>query len=110
MLVSLGAALFTISSITFFGDDPARIAAGVVAGIGFIGAGSIIAMRGHIQGVTTAASLWAVAAIGLTVGLGAYAIAVVSAVIVFVILQIKRIEKYEEEHLKKSRRPKSPGL
>ncbi len=78
-LVSLGACLFTVISIQHFDVDPARIAAGIVAGIGFIGAGSIIAEKGHVQGITTAASLWCVAAIGLAVGVGAYVLAVVSA-------------------------------
>jgi putative Mg2+ transporter-C (MgtC) family protein len=93
MLVSLGAALFTILSVEYFQLDPARVAAGIVTGIGFIGAGSIIATRGRIHGVTTAASLWAVAAIGLAAGLGAYLIAVVATIFVFLILQVKRVEK-----------------
>jgi len=89
-LVSLGACLFTIISIYHFDIDPARIAAGIVAGIGFIGAGSIIAAKGQVQGVTTAASLWCVAAIGLAAGVGDYVLAVVSAVLVFGILWLKR--------------------
>jgi putative Mg2+ transporter-C (MgtC) family protein len=93
MLVALGAALFTSVSVMFFQDDPARIAAGIVTGIGFIGAGSIIAMRGQIQGVTTAATLWVVASIGLGVGLGQYLIAVVAAIVVFAILQLRKFEK-----------------
>jgi putative Mg2+ transporter-C (MgtC) family protein len=93
MLVSLGAALFTILSVEYFQLDPARVAAGIVTGIGFIGAGSIIATRGHVYGVTTAASLWAVAAIGLAAGLGAYLIAIVATIFVFLILQVKRVEK-----------------
>ena len=92
-LVSLGACLFTITSIYYFDIDPARIAAGIVPGIGFIGAGSIIAEKGRVQGITTAASLWCVAAIGLTVGVGAYVLAVVSTVLVFGILWLKRAEK-----------------
>src|SRR5437867_8850273 len=72
MLVCLGAALFGVLSATFFTvqGPPGPFASGVITGIGFIGAGSIIALRGHIQGVTTAASLWTVAAVGLTAGLG----------------------------------------
>ena len=93
MLVSLGSALFTIISVEFFQLDPARVAAGIVTGIGFIGAGSIIATRGHVYGLTTAASLWVVAAIGLAVGIGAYLIALAATVLVFLILQIKRVEK-----------------
>ncbi len=64
-LVSLGAALFTVvSAYGFSGDlvDPTRIAAQIVSGIGFIGAGTILQHRGHIRGLTTAASLWSVAA------------------------------------------------
>ena len=92
MLVSLGAAFFTIVSITFL-QDPARVAAGIVTGIGFLGAGSIIALRGHVQGITTAATLWVVASIGLGVGIGEYALSIIGAILVFVILQVKRVEE-----------------
>ena len=92
-LVSLGACLFTIISIDYFDVDPARIAAGIVTGIGFIGAGSIIAEKGHVHGVTTAASLWCVAAIGLAVGVGAYVLAVVSSALVFSVLWLRKAEK-----------------
>ncbi len=92
-LVSLGACLFTVVSIDYFDVDPARIAAGIVTGIGFIGAGSIIAEKGHVQGVTTAASLWCVAAIGLAVGVGAYVLAAVSSVLVFGVLWLRKAEK-----------------
>jgi putative Mg2+ transporter-C (MgtC) family protein len=92
-LVSLGACLFTVISIDYFDVDPARIAAGIVTGIGFIGAGSIIAEKGHVQGITTAASLWCVAAVGLAVGVGAYVLAVVSSVLVFGILWLRKAEK-----------------
>ena len=73
VLVCIGAALFTIASIYGFGEgsDPARVAAGVVAGIGFIGAGTIIRTpEGILVGLTTASSIWAVAAIGLAAGAG----------------------------------------
>jgi putative Mg2+ transporter-C (MgtC) family protein len=96
-LVSLGACLFTIISIDYFNMDPARVAAGIVTGIGFIGAGSIIAEKGRVQGITTAASLWCVAAIGLATGAGAYVLAVVSSVLVFGILWLKRAEKPPQE-------------
>ena len=92
-LVSLGACLFTVVSIDYFDVDPARIAAGIVTGIGFIGAGSIIAEKGHVQGVTTAASLWCVASIGLAVGVGAYVLAVVSSALVFGVLWLRKAEK-----------------
>lgn len=92
MLVSLGAAVFTLISISF-AVDPARIAAAIVAGIGFLGAGSIISTRGHMHGITTAATLWIVASIGLSVGVGQYWIAIISTVLVFAILQIKKVEE-----------------
>lgn len=96
MLVSLGAALFGILA-GYFTSNQAGFAAGIITGIGFIGGGSIIALRGHVQGITTAASLWTVAAIGLSTGLGGYIIASVAAVLVFAILQIKRAEKNLEK-------------
>ncbi|MBI3842440.1 MAG: MgtC/SapB family protein [Thaumarchaeota archaeon] len=92
MLVSLGATIFTLISVSF-AIDPARIAAGIVTGIGFLGAGSIISTRGHMHGITTAATLWIVASIGLSVGVGQYWIAIISTIVVFAILQIKRVEE-----------------
>jgi putative Mg2+ transporter-C (MgtC) family protein len=85
MLVSLGACLFTMMS-TSFGAQPAQVAGGIVAGIGFIGAGTIWAEKDKVQGITTAASLWTTAAIGLTVGIGDYPLAVVVTLLVLIIL------------------------
>lgn len=92
LLVSLGSAIFTELSIYGFGGlvapsqgsvpDPTRIAAQVVSGIGFLGAGAILKYGASIKGLTTAASLWATAAIGLGAGAGAYVIAGVGTVIV----------------------------
>jgi len=77
LLVCLGSCLFTISSIRFFEIygkmvDPARISAQIVVGIGFLGAGAIIKQGDYVRGLTTAATLWVVSAIGLAVGLGEY--------------------------------------
>ena len=88
MLVSLGACLFTMMS-TSFGAQPAQVAGGIVAGIGFIGAGTIWAEKDKVKGVTTAASLWATAAIGLATGIGDYPLAGVVTVLVFIILASK---------------------
>lgn len=85
MLVSLGACLFTVVSVGF-DVEPARIAAGIVAGIGFIGAGTIWAEKDKVKGITTAASLWATAAIGLTAGIGDYPLAAVVTFLVVIIL------------------------
>jgi putative Mg2+ transporter-C (MgtC) family protein len=85
MLVSLGSCLFTLVSVSF-SLQPAQVAGGIVAGIGFIGAGTIWAEKDKVKGVTTAASLWATAAMGLTAGLGDYILAIVSAVLIVIIL------------------------
>jgi putative Mg2+ transporter-C (MgtC) family protein len=102
-LVSLGAALFTVvSAFGFSGDlvDPTRIAAQIVSGIGFIGAGTILQYRGHIRGLTTAASLWSVAAIGTAAGAGLYVVAGVGTVLILVILSIlDRVEAMARRRL-----------
>lgn len=88
VLICVGAALFTIASIYGFGvdADPARLAAGIVAGIGFLGAGAIIRNREHVSGLTTAATIWAVAAIGLAAGAGLYIVSVVTTAVVAIVL------------------------
>jgi putative Mg2+ transporter-C (MgtC) family protein len=102
MLVCVGACLAMIVSAYGFNDvlgprvilDPSRVAAQVVTGVGFIGAGSIILRNEVVKGLTTAASLWAVAAIGLAVGGGLYLAAFAATVIIFVILAgIKPLEE-----------------
>jgi putative Mg2+ transporter-C (MgtC) family protein len=87
-LICLGAALFSVvSTLGFISADPSRIAAGVVTGIGFLGAGAIIHREGGlVGGLTTAATIWAVAAIGLAAGIGMYIIATVASVIVLAVL------------------------
>ena len=96
ILISTGAALFTVASIYGFGDDGvdvSRVAAGVVAGIGFIGAGVIFrGPRGEmVSGLTTAATIWTTAAIGLAVGAGMYLISVVVTAIVAGVLWMPKI-------------------
>ena len=102
MLVSIGAALFTLVSAYGFSDfrfsnasgityDPTRIAAQVVTGIGFLGAGAIIRQGLSVRGLTTAASLWVVAAIGIATGAGYYSAALITTVVVLVSLWPLRI-------------------
>jgi putative Mg2+ transporter-C (MgtC) family protein len=98
MLVAVGAALFTVISAFGFRDvlgsgsgslvrlDPSRISAQIVSGIGFLGAGAIIRQGLSIRGLTTAATLWAVAAIGMAAGAGSYAAAVITTVLVLIML------------------------
>ena len=88
LLVSVGSATFTVLSIDAFGAGlrPGRIAAQIVTGIGFLGAGSILKGGGTIHGLTTAASLWAVAAVGMAAGAAAWGVAVAATIIVLVSL------------------------
>ncbi|NQT05342.1 MAG: MgtC/SapB family protein [Dehalococcoidia bacterium] len=86
VLISTGAALLSLVSIYGFGaaSDPSRVAAGVVVGVGFLGAGVILHRQGGIvEGLTTAATIWVMAGIGLAAGAGLYIIAVAAAAIVF---------------------------
>ncbi len=90
VLICVGAALFTVASIYGFGaaTDPARIAAGVVVGIGFLGGGVIIRRveEGIVAGLTTAATIWAVAGIGLAAGAGLYLVSAVAVAIMLIVL------------------------
>lgn len=111
MMVCLGAALTIIVSSYGFSEalkmdhvvlDPARIAAQVISGIGFLGAGIIMFLKpGFIRGLTTASGLWTVAAIGLAVGSGLYIAAISATVIAFVILLI--LQPFEERFARRFR-------
>jgi putative Mg2+ transporter-C (MgtC) family protein len=96
MLICIGSALFTLVSIFGFGagSDPARVAANIVTGIGFIGAGAIIfrSSDGYMVGLTTASTIWVSAAIGLAVGSGLYMAATVTTAIALVILFIPHLK------------------
>lgn len=105
LLVSLGSCLFVLSSLFIFhsygnfggtvpvGVDPGRVAAQVVTGIGFLGAGAIIREKASIRGLTTAACLWVAAAVGLACGVGMYVTAIaVSIVSLLSLLCLKRVE------------------
>jgi putative Mg2+ transporter-C (MgtC) family protein len=105
LLVSVGAALFTIVSAYAWTDwrfstpqglvfDPTRIAAQVVSGIGFLGAGAIIRQGLSVRGLTTAATLWVVAAIGMAAGVGYYEAAVATTALVLITLWPLRIMAY----------------
>lgn len=93
MLVGLGAALLTAISIDFSMTDSVRIIAAIVTGIGFIGAGTIIAqgVKG-VHGLTTAASLWIVAAVGICAGIGWYVLAILTTVLILLILVLGKLE------------------
>lgn len=101
ILICVGATLLTdlsvlaaeLSSIA----DPGRIAAQIITGVGFLGAGTIIQSRGNVTGLTTAATLWVVAAIGMAIGFGALVEAVGTTLLVLVALvPLRRVEKLAE--------------
>lgn len=96
VLVCVGATMFTLLSISISspesaGVDISRIAAGVVTGIGFLAAGSIFMEKNRVRGLTTAADLWVLAAIGMSVGLGYYLLALVATAIALLVLTLGRI-------------------
>ncbi|MEI6831936.1 MAG: MgtC/SapB family protein [Candidatus Omnitrophota bacterium] len=97
ILVALGSCLIMLTSLYVFDIykdtvslDPARIAAGVITGIGFLGAGTIIREPKGVRGLTTAASLWVVSGIGLAVGCGFNKIAIYATVLVLIVLHFLR--------------------
>lgn len=100
-LIAMGATLAMLLSIyvpqEYMGlknGDPGRIAAQVITGIGFLGAGAIIQMKGSVRGLTTAAGIWMVAIIGMAVGLGMYTLSIfASALILFILVLLEGIEK-----------------
>jgi putative Mg2+ transporter-C (MgtC) family protein len=88
MLITIGATLFTVLSYRM-GEgvgDPGRIAAQILTGVGFIGAGTILHMRGAVTGLTSAATIWVVAAIGMAIGAQAYIEALVATLVVMLVL------------------------
>ncbi len=101
MLVSMGAALFLVGTQLFVQDlthavgassplrlDPVAVIAGIVTGVGFIGAGQIFQDRSSVQGLTSAAGIWATAAIGLLVGTGHYIVPVIATALVILIVAV----------------------
>ncbi len=100
-LISLGATLAMILSIyvpqEYLGlknGDPGRIAAQVITGIGFLGAGAIIQMKGSVRGLTTAAGIWMTATVGMAIGVGLYVISLVATVmVIFIMFVLEEIEK-----------------
>lgn len=96
MLVGVGACLFTILSLHMFpGSETARVAAQIVVGVGFLGAGTIIKSRSDVHDLTTAASIWVTAAVGMAAGSGAWFLALVAALLIWVVLAV--IRRFEPE-------------
>jgi putative Mg2+ transporter-C (MgtC) family protein len=95
--ICLGACVFGIVSLSVAGADPSRIAAQVVTGIGFLGGGLIFRTGdNYVSGLTTAATLWATAAVGLAVALGMYMISFVTAILIFALLFLPRLKWWKK--------------
>ncbi|MCJ7730486.1 MAG: MgtC/SapB family protein [Sedimentisphaerales bacterium] len=97
VLICLGAAVFTIISERMAGgqDSITRIAAQIVTGVGFLGAGAVIQDRGGIHGLTTAATIWLVASIGMACGARLYGLAIITTVLaIVVLLGLAQVEKH----------------
>jgi putative Mg2+ transporter-C (MgtC) family protein len=115
-LVSLGSATFTLVGLTAMMQlveaeqgagfeamvrlDTSRVIAGIVGGIGFLGAGAIIQSRGRVQGLTTASGIWMTAAIGVATGLGQYVLALAATFLAYVVLVLLR-RNYDDEKVTK---------
>lgn len=115
ILIAIGACLFTILSIQGFplngssAQDTARVAAQIVSGIGFLGAGALLQTRNKTKGMTTAATIWLVAAIGMAVGTGAYFLAVFTTLLTAAVLQLLLpVSKMVEHEGKAHKREEGP--
>ena len=105
ILICIGSALYTQLSLSMVhgAADATRVAGQIVTGVGFIGAGTILHARGAVVGLTSAATIWVVAAIGVALGAGHYAEALLSTLVVLVVLQgLGRVEIVVERHSTKS--------
>lgn len=110
-LLALGAAAVTGLGVLFFPTSAEKVIAGVITGVGFLGAGLIFREReaGQVLGLTTAASSWAAAAVGILAGAGAYAAAVASCALVLTILEVNRLPLYRKIDPSKVRRDEATG-
>jgi putative Mg2+ transporter-C (MgtC) family protein len=98
-LVSVGACLFTDVSVLFVASDQSRVAAQIVSGIGFLGAGVILREGYSVRGITTAATIWAAAAVGMATGLSLYVVAVLGAAFIFMVLEARPLTRRINDRL-----------
>ena len=113
-LLALGAAGVTALGVLAFPASAEKVIAGVITGVGFLGAGLIFRERdmsghGQVLGLTTAASSWAAAAVGILAGAGAYLSAVATCVVVLVLLEVHRLPLYRKIDPSKARRDEATG-
>jgi len=109
ILICIGAMLFTLMSVKLAAagighGDPTRVAAQVASGVGFLGAGTILHARGAVTGLTSAATIWVVAAIGVAIGAGAYVDALGTTLLVMIVLWgLGYVERYASRHTTRTR-------
>ncbi len=111
MAISIGSCTFSLISWHVSATDPARIAAQVVTGIGFLGAGVILQVKGRIAGLTTAATLWATAAVGMACAFGMYVLAALTTGLIYGMLVLHHLpgwENFTRRHAAKRRREHRP--
>jgi putative Mg2+ transporter-C (MgtC) family protein len=94
--ISMGACAFGIVGLYIAHDDPSRVAAQVVTGIGFLGGGIIFRQGDYVTGLTTAATLWATAAVGLAVSVGMYLVSVLTSILIFLLLYLPRMSWWKK--------------
>ena len=102
--ICLGACAFGVVSLSIPGADPARIASQVATGVGFLGGGVIFRQDKYINGLTTAATLWATAGVGLAVAFGMYLVSVTASILLFVLLYLPRFSWWKKVSTKDIRR------
>ncbi len=101
MILALGAALVMILSVNIgikYGSDPSRLAAQVVSGIGFLGAGAILRFGFNVKGLTTASTLWTTAMVGMAIGYGYYLVSLFTVVITIIVLTL--VERFEKKFVR----------
>ena len=96
MLFCLGSALFVLVTIEALPGEAGRIIAGIATGIGFLGAGTIFRSKSEVHGLTTAASIWAVAGVGIAIGLGYYLMTIIAVALILIILQLNKMEFFKK--------------
>jgi len=102
--ICLGACAFGVVSLSIVGADPSRVAAQVATGVGFLGGGVIFRQDKYINGLTTAATLWATAGVGLAVACGMYAVSIITSILIFLLLYLPRLswwKKISTKHISK---------
>ena len=96
LLVGLGALIMSQASMNIFADDPARIIAGIVTGIGFLGAGTIFREQDIVRGLTTAASLWATSGVAIALAIGDYFVGIFGGLLIYGVLQMKHYKLFHK--------------